>query len=54
MHRKPLAVVIVLAAAAGAVLAGAGAAYAATPLQSSASNRGWDVPSPAAIAALDR
>ncbi len=52
MHRKPLVVALVLAAV--AVLAGSTAADAATPLASSAYNRGWDVPSAAAIAALDR
>lgn len=54
MQRKPLVVALVLAAVAGAVIAGATTAAADTPLASSGYNRGWDVPSSDAIAALDR
>lgn len=51
--QRPLAIALVLAAVAGAVLAGS-TAPADTTLASSAYNRGWDVPSADAIAALDR
>lgn len=54
MHRKPLAAVIVLAAVLGAVIAGAGAAYADPGSPTATPNRGWDVPSPDAIARTDR
>lgn len=50
----PLVIALVLAAVAGAVLAGAAAADTRTTLASSTYNRGWDVPSADAIAALDR
>ena len=52
MQRKPLVVALVLAAV--AVLAGATTAGAGTAVASSGYNRGWDVPSSDAIAALDR
>ena len=54
MHRKPLVVALVLAAVTGVVLAGATTANAADTPLASFYNRGWDVPSSAAIAALDR
>lgn len=53
MQRQPLVIALVLAAVAGAVLAGGAAAETRTTLASSAYNRGWEVPSAAAIAALD-
>ncbi|WP_298797647.1 hypothetical protein [Pseudonocardia sp. 73-21] len=57
MQRKPLVIALVLAVAAGAVLVGGAAAETRTTrttLTSSAYNRGWEVPSADAIAALDR
>ena len=59
MHRQPrtsrtLAAVIVLAAVVGAVVAGTGAAYAGVASPTAGANRGWDVPSPGAIARAGR
>jgi hypothetical protein len=54
MQRKPLVIALALAVAAGAVLVGGAAAETRTTLTSSAYNRGWEVPSADAIAALDR
>jgi hypothetical protein len=53
MQRKPLVIALVLAGVAGAVLAGGAAGETGSTLASSAYNRGWDVPSADAIAALD-